>query len=330
MAAKIYDRRQADLVCPWRGTLADLGLMPIMETSTSASETSSSKPRRPWLAGILSLLCGPLGQVYAGRLRRSLLLWLVGFCLFPVLAFCTISLPIGRASLVLLLLCAVAFPVFCAVDAFLLARRNRHAVPKPYQRWWVYVFMCVMFCLGNGAVTEFVRSFVGESFVVPGRSMSPTIQPGDRILVDKRWYIRNRIHRNDVVVFRSGGPDSPLYVRRVAGLPGDEIEIENERVFINGSEWDDPHAVFNAPLPPFSDMVNHGPVKITLDRCFLLGDNRRMSKDSRMTGLIPLSNVCGVARWIYWSRECTFPDPNDTTHYVPGPIQWQRLGLRLD
>ena len=99
-------------------------------------------------------------------------------------------------------------------------------------------------------------------------------------LAGKRWYIRNRIQPNDVVAFRSEGPNSPLYFRRVAGLPGDEIEIKNERVFINGSEWDDPHAVFNAPLPPFSEMVNYGPVKIPLDRCFLLGDNRRMSKDS--------------------------------------------------
>ena len=160
--------------------------------------------------------------------------------------------------------------------------------------------------------------------------MSPTIQPGDRILADKRWYIRNRIQRNDVVAFRSEGPDSPLYFRRVAGLPGDEIEIKNERVFINGSEWDDPHAVFNAPLPPFREMVNYGPVKIPLDRCFLLGDNRRMSKDSRMLGPIPLSDVYGVARFIFWSRERTFPNPNDTEHYVLGRIQWERLGLRLD
>ena len=160
--------------------------------------------------------------------------------------------------------------------------------------------------------------------------MSPTIQPGDHILVDKRSCIRNRIHRNDVVVFRSEGPGSPLYFRRVAGLPGDTIEIKNERVFINGGEWNDPHAVYNAPLPPFSEMVNREPVKVPLDYCFLLGDNRRMSKDSRMTGPIPLADVYGVARWIYWSRERTFRNPNDTEHYVLGRIQWERLGLRLD
>lgn len=241
-----------------------------------------------------------------------------------------VSLPIGCFGFVLLMLCGAAFPIYLAVDAFLLARANRHAMLKRYQQWWVYVLLFGVFGLGSNAIANLFRTFIGEAFVVPGSSMSPTIQPGDRILVDKRWYVRDRIHRNDVVAFRSEGPDSPLYFRRVAGLPGDTIEIKNERVFINGDEWGDPHAVYDGPLPPFSEMVNRGPVKIPPDYCFLLGDNRRMSKDSRMTGPIPLSNVCGVARWIFWSRERTFPNPNDTTHYVPGPIQWERLGLRLD
>jgi signal peptidase I len=241
-----------------------------------------------------------------------------------------VGLPIGRFGLVLLFLCTLAFPVYLAVDAFLLARRNEHVSLKGYQRWWVYVLFVIAFSLGNTAVAHFVRSFVAEAFVVPTRGMSPTIQPGDRILADKLWFDRIRIHRNDVVLFRSEGPDAPLFFRRVVGLPGDEIEIKNERVFINGKKWDDPQGVFNGPLPSFRDMVNHGPVKIPSDRCFLLGDNRRMSKDSRMTGPIPLSDICGVARLIYWSRERMFPNPNDTTHYELGPIHWDRIGLRLD
>ncbi|MGO8746392.1 MAG: signal peptidase I [Thermoguttaceae bacterium] len=302
----------------------------IMETPSSPTETSFSKPRRPWLAAILSLLAGPLGQVYVGRLRRGLFLWLIGLCLNLVLMFFAIGLPIGFFCFILLCLFDLAFVLYLAVDAFLLARRNRHATLKRYQRWWVYVLLYVIFSLGGATFADFLRSSVGDSYVIPTRSMSPTIQPGDRFLVDKRWYNRNRIHRNDVVVFLSEGPGSPTYVQRVAGLPGDEIEIRNEHVFINGAEWDDPHAVFNAPPPFLGEMVNHGPVKVPLGCCYLLGDNRRMSKDSRMVGPIPLSDICGIARLIYWSRERTFPDPDDTRHYVLGPIRWERLGLRLD
>ena len=293
-------------------------------------ETSSFKPRRPWLAGVLSLLGGPLGQIYVGRLRRSLLLWFVGVCLSLLLGLSFISLPIGRFGLLVLCLYVVVFPVYLAADAFLLARRNRHALPKRYQRWWVYPLFFILFSLSSSAVAHFMRSYLTEAFVVPTRSMSPTIQPGDRVLVDKLWFNRTHIHRGNVVVFRSKGPDFSMFLRRVAGLPGDELEIENERVFVNGTEWDDPHAVFNGPLPPYDVMVNYRRIKIPPGYCFLLGDNRRRSKDSRMEGPTPISDVYGIARCIYWSRERTFPNAGDTTHFVMGRIQWERVGLRLD
>ena len=294
-------------------------------------EISSSRPRRPWLACLLSLFGGgPLGQVYVGQMRRSLCLWLVGSILFLLLAFATVGFPIGPFGFLLLSPCVVAFPVYLAADAFLLAKRNRHASPKRYQRWWVYVFFCVLFSSANSAVAHLVRSFVTESFVVPTRSMSPTIQPGDRIVVDKLWYHRSRVHRNDVVLFHSEGADSALYFQRVVGLPGDEVEIRNDRVFVNGAKWSDLHGIFVGLQPPLGAPVDYGPAKVPPDSCFLLGDNRRMSKDSRVTGPISMSALHGVARWIFWSRERTFPNPNDTRHYVSGPIRWERIGLRLD
>jgi signal peptidase I len=101
-------------------------------------------------------------------------------------------------------------------------------------------------------------------------------------------------------------------------------------VSVNGTEWDDLHAVFDGPLPPFGAPVNYGPTKVPADCCFLLGDNRRQSKDSRLIGPIPISDLRGKARLIFWSHERTFPNPADTTRYVSGPIHWERLGLRLD
>ena len=249
---------------------------------------------------------------------------------FPILAVATVSLPIGRSGLLLLCLCAVGFPVYLAADTFLLAKRNRCALPKHYQQWWVYVLAGVVFCMTNIAVVYFDRSFVADAFLMPTRSMSPTIQPGDRFLVDKLWFSRNRINRGDVVVYRSSGPGSPLLAKRVAGLPGDEIEIENERVFVNGAEWNDPHAVLTGPLPRIEGLVDYGPLKVPPGCYFVLGDNRRNSMDSRMTGPIPLSDLRGIVRLIFWSREVTFPDPNNPAYSVSGPIHWERFGLRLD
>lgn len=305
--------------------------MTAMDTSLPATEQPSPKPRSPWLAGFLSLF-GPLGQIYVGRMRRSLCLWLILGCLVPLLVFFAMSLPREYSSPLLLLVCLLAvpaIPVYCAVDAFLLARRNRHAPLKRYQRWWVYAVFFAFFYSTNLATAHFVHAFVVESFSVPTRGMSPTIMAGDHFIADKLWYKRKPIQRNDVVVQRSG-EDSSIYVRRVIGIPGDEIEIKNERMFLNGQEWHDPHAVFDGPLTPIDKLSNYGPTKVPADSCFLLGDNRRLSRDSRIEGPYPLSSICGMARWIYWSRERIFPDPNDTRHYVPGAIRWNRLGQRLD
>jgi signal peptidase I len=243
---------------------------------------------------------------------------------------CAIALPIGRVSLIGLALCALAFPLYSAIDAFVIARRNRHAPLKKYQRWWVYVLFFFVFGLGGNAVALFARAFVGEAFVIPTRGMAPTILAGDRILVDKLWYRVDQLQRNDVVVFSSDGPDSPLFVQRIVGLPGDEIEIKDEQLIVNGEPWDDPHAAFTGPLPPLDNLTNYGPTKVPADSFFLLGDNRRLSKDSRVIGPIPSSEIYGVARIIYMSRERMFPDPDDTSDYELGPFRWDRFGLRID
>lgn len=298
---------------------------------TADTPPPAPKPRRPWLAALLSLLGnGPVGQIYAGRLRRSLVLWLLMISMFLTVTVVATVLPIGRFGLLLLAIAILAAPFALAADAFLLARRNRLAPPKRYQRWWVYILFLAFFCFGSKVAAELFRSFVGEAFCVYSRAMSPTILPGERILVDKLPHSRRHIHRGSIVAYRTPDPDPQIFIHRVAALPGDLVEIKNERLFVNGLPADDPHAVFTGPFPPAPQVVNFGPLKIPDDCCFLLGDNRRISLDSRLIGPIPLSRIYGVARFIYWSRELTFPDPHDTKHTVPGPFHWNRLGQRLD
>lgn len=279
---------------------------------------------------MLSLLGGPLGQVYAGHLRRGIALWVVGGLILPILALSSIFLPHVRIGFPLLVLCTLSFLVFVVVDAYLLAKRNRQTTLKGYQRWWVYVLLFVALGIANNAAAYVIRSFVMEAFVIPSRSMSPTIQPGDRILVDKFWCNPKKLRPKDIVVFRSDGPNTPLYVMRLAGLPGDQIEIRDEQVFVNGTKWDDPHAVIDSALPLYPELANYGPTKVPSDSFFVLGDNRRMAKDSRITGPIPFSDLHGKAHLIYWSRERTFPNPHDTSRYTEGPVRWDRINQCLE
>lgn len=292
-------------------------------------ETIFTKPRRPVLAALLSLIGGPLGQIYSGHFRRGMLLWIAGVLLL-FLAFILITLPLGQFGFCLLIIGIITYPIFLSVDAFLLARKNREVPLKGYQRWWIYILL--FFALGatNKLVAHSIKSFIAEGFSVPGRAMSPTIQHGDRILVDKLRSHSLNIRRNDIVVFYSDGPDSPLSVMRVVGLPGDEIEIRNERLMVNNVEADDQHAVLNGPLPPHIDIANDGPTTVPSQTFYVLGDNRRLSRDSRMLGPIPFSNLYGITRIVYWSRDYTFPDPRDSSNTIPGPIRWDRIGCRLD
>jgi signal peptidase I len=241
-----------------------------------------------------------------------------------------ISFPLGRLGFILPLLCIAAYPFCLAMDAFVLARQNRDVPLKAYQRWWMYFLALAAFYIANSLVAHTARSYIAEAFVVPTRSMSPTIQPGDRVLVDKIWCNREQLQRGDVVVFRSEGPGSPLYIMRLAGLPGDDVEIVNDRVRLNGVAVNDSHAFIDDDVPAWPELTAFGPIRIPADSFFVLGDNRRMSKDSRIIGSIPLSDLHGKARMIYWSHERQFPDPRDTSHYEQGPIGWDRIGTRLD
>lgn len=288
------------------------------------------KPRRVWVAALLCLLGGPVGQVYAGHFRRGVVLWSLGVCLLTIIIISIICLPLGRTGAILMLLSMLVFPLYVAVDAVLLVRKNRNSPLKRYQRLRIYLLVSLVFVLANNAVAHVIKSFVAESFVIPSFSMSPTILPGDRILADKWSFKTQGLKRNDLAIFYSDGPGSPLFVMRVVGLPGDEIEIIDEQVIVNGENWPDTQAVFEGPIPRRIDMPNYSPTSIPIGRFFVLGDNRRKSLDSRFIGLIPLTDLHGKARVIYWSRSREFPDPYDRSNYIPGNIQWERIGMRLD
>ena len=159
--------------------------------------------------------------------------------------------------------------------------------------------------------------------------MAPTLQPGDRILVDKLWCNPNRLKRNDIVVYRSAGPGSPPYITRVVGLPGDEIEIKKEEVYVNGTKWNDAHADLTGEVR-MPELANFVPITVPLDAFFVLGDNRRNAVDSRLNGPIPLSDLIGRANFIYWSRERKTYYQNHRLMYESGPIAWSRIGICLE
>jgi len=162
----------------------------------------------------------------------------------------------------------------------------------------------------------FIRTFVVQAFKIPSGSMEPTLLVGDHILVSKFIYgIKipfinttmipvSKPKRNDVVVFIFPVDKSKDFIKRVIGLPGDQIEIFGDKILINGEAFDDPYGFYSDRAENTSqslDKAHIGPINVPENHLFVMGDNRQHSYDSRFWGFVPLESVKGKAFIIYWS-----------------------------
>jgi signal peptidase I len=175
----------------------------------------------------------------------------------------------------------------------------------------------------------FIRTFVVQAFKIPTGSMEQNLLIGDHLLVNKFVFgpaasgierallPMKDIARGDVLVFKYPEDPERDFIKRVIGLPGDQIEVRHKRVFVNGKPLDEPY-VFHMeeppPLPenPTSADVHpsngdprefYAPVTVPPNHYFAMGDNRDNSQDSRYWGFLPRDYVKGRALVIYWSYD---------------------------
>jgi signal peptidase I len=165
-----------------------------------------------------------------------------------------------------------------------------------------------------------IQAFLVKPFRIPSKSMVPTLEVGQRVLVDRVSPRFGDPNRGDILVFmppkgadsnRCGvdkAPDQPCpeptpgegkqaYIKRVVGLPGDRLKVEAGRVYINGELQDEP---FINPSP--NCPICNEPKEITIppEHFFMMGDNRGASADSREWGPIPKEAIIGRAFFTYW------------------------------
>lgn len=150
-----------------------------------------------------------------------------------------------------------------------------------------------------------IRYFLFAPIVVDGLSMMPTLHDQDRMIVNKLSYEIGTPKRFDIIVFHA--PEGKDYIKRVIGLPGDRIEYKNDTLYVNGKAYKEPYLdeykkqVVDGPLTdPFTLKEKIGRETVPKGELFVMGDNRRFSKDSRHIGTIPLSKVIGKTSVIYW------------------------------
>ncbi len=129
--------------------------------------------------------------------------------------------------------------------------------------------------------------------VVRGSSMAPRIHDGDRILIDHFSYLFSDITRGDIVVLKYPLDPSVDYIKRVIGVPGDEVEIDVDGVFVNGQRLSEPYV---SEHDPFSRVH----LRVKPAHYFVLGDNRPRSCDSREFGLVPQDYIRGKVEVRVW------------------------------
>ena len=291
--------------------------------------TSPIAPRRPWVAAMLSLLCWPLGYLYAGRGLRFFVVGALALSLVPLLGTLICFMPESRVAFNTLMIVVLCAPLFVIADSFRVARGSELPQRKWFQRWWIYLLVAIGFMFAADCASRLTRSYVVEPFVVPTGAMSPTIIAGDRVFVSKLAGDADTLDYGDVVAFHSDGPGSDIYVMRVVALGGDTIEIADEEVILNGSKVVHPQATFEGELPAYPDLAEMSRIEIPKDSFFVLGDFRRRSLDSRFLGPIPRRDFYGKAIRIYWSLPRIIHDPMNPAEDEFGPVAWERHGLAI-
>lgn len=138
----------------------------------------------------------------------------------------------------------------------------------------------------------FAINFVTARVRVENISMEPTLKPGYLLVVNKLAYKLGEPKHGDIVVFHYMGDKNEDYIKRVIGLPGDEVKIENHTVYVNGYALNEPYI---AELPAYN-----GTWYVPENCLFVLGDNRNNSSDSHQWGYVEMKDIVGKAVFIYY------------------------------
>ena len=301
-----------------------------------AEAAENIKHRRlPWSAVVLSLIMAGLGHIYCGRFVKGLVLAFLS-CVFVPVLFGTLSVSnssVRIAVIIAALFASSAVWLVAIIDSWYTARHTAESYTlKDYNRWYVYMLLVLMGTGGSTQIAFNVKSTLLEAFRVPVASNYPTIVPNDRFLANKLAYKSSDPKRGDLIVFINPENRRINYIKRVAAIAGDMVEIKEGQLYINdkklqrqilaqstldtirievkgepleGDVFEETNGnakykIFLARPPHSQASSDFAKITVPEHHCFVLGDNRMNSYDSRHFGPVPLATVKGRADYLYW------------------------------
>lgn len=155
-----------------------------------------------------------------------------------------------------------------------------------------------------------IRFYVAQPFYVNGASMEPTFVDFDYLVINEIGYRLSDPHRGDIIVFRNPEGDGEYFIKRVIGLPGEEVLIEDSVITVRNSEFPNGFQLDEPYLSPGTVTSGRSSWKLGSDELFVLGDNREASLDGRIFGPIQRDTIVGEAAVRAWpiARWTTFED----------------------
>jgi len=264
------------------------------------------KKRIPVIAAALSLVAPGLGQLYNGQILKGII-FLLAFLLIPTILF-LVGLPsqfLGLAAIFIIVFCIW---VFIIAEAFVAAKRKKEVVLRAYNKWYLYLLIILLvngtYFIPRDSTANFTSKVLGfRVYKIPAGSMEPTLLVGDYLVTNSKYFKKAEPQRGDLAILQNPKDPSKDFIKRVIALEGEKIEVKNKQVYINDEVLPESYAVHNDVNSDMAIRDNFGPEVVPPNHCFVLGDNRDNSMDSRWWGSIPLGNIKGKPLYIYWAKD---------------------------
>jgi signal peptidase I len=283
--------------------------------------TDTSKSRNAVIAFLLSLVLPGLGQIYNGQLKKGTFFFGI-LLLIPFLAGIT-RVTTFFYGLLFLILTEICLRIFIIADGVRTAKRLKEFVPGRYNTWYYHLLIAIVM-VAVLWVYDTRSMLKTQTFNIPTTSNNPTFQVGDCLVADLNAYENSEPDYGDIVVYSR--PDGKIYTFRVAGKPGDKLELKDNIITINGkpgkatfikeatsdnfpvSEFVEEfpnghkHSIYKFRQDYDSTKANIRDIIVPEDSYYLLGDNRDNALDSRYEGFISKDRIKGRIIYSYWGN----------------------------
>ncbi len=254
-------------------------------------EQNMDTKKRSLIAAAAGLSMTGMGQIYNGELLKGLSFYIIFIVLPCTLYRVSMYLPDRYmfAGVAIGVATSLGIYIFAIIEALKYAKKaGTGRAAKPYNQWYFYLALWMSGAVLLMTADNYTRQHMVEAYKIVTSSMEPEVLQGDHVLVDKTAYNRMAPKVGDIVIHVFPDDRSMVYIRRIAGMPGDTITLAD------GSEYGVPHG-----------------------HIYVLGVEKEKSQDSRYYGPVPLSDVLGKARQVYFSTG-------------PQGVRWGRIGATIN